>query len=110
LFHDTVPRIVEVDGYALELRPEGAVLVFENYDRPGVIGAVGTLLGTHGTNIANFTLGRSAPGGMALAALNLDTPANPEILARLRSLDNMKWVRQVILEGPRPSDRGAAAK
>ena len=51
-------RIVQVNGYWIDFVPQGAVLLFSNFDRPGVIGRVGSLLGQAGVNIANFALGR----------------------------------------------------
>src|SRR5690606_21920272 len=45
------PRITAIDGYALEIRPEGTMLVCTNYDRPGAVGKVGTVLGEAGVNI-----------------------------------------------------------
>ncbi len=47
-----------VDGIAVEAPLEGTMIVIRNNDQPGVIGEVGTILGRHGVNIANFALGR----------------------------------------------------
>ena len=52
------PRLVLVDGVAVEAPLEGTMIVICNNDQPGVIGDVGTILGRHGVNIANFALGR----------------------------------------------------
>ncbi len=52
-----------IDDYALEVVPEGYMLVCVNYDRPGVVGQVGTLLGEAKVNIAGMQLGRDVPGG-----------------------------------------------
>ncbi len=64
---------------------------------PGVIGRVGTLLGARGINIAEWRLGRIAPGGEALSFINLDTPAPPDVLAELVRLEGVNRVRQVEL-------------
>jgi D-3-phosphoglycerate dehydrogenase len=69
----------------------------ENEDVPGVIGRVGTLLGAHAINIAEWRLGRSAPGGQALSFINLDSPATPEVLAELTRLEGVTRLRQVKL-------------
>ncbi len=59
-------------------------MVFLRYDDvPGVIGRVGTMLGEAGVNIANMAVSRSREQGKALMALSIDTPAAPEVIARL---------------------------
>lgn len=72
LFGGREPRIVQVDEYRIEAKPEGIMLVLRNKDIPGVIGQVATLLATYQVNIAEWRLGREAPGGEALSFINLD--------------------------------------
>ena len=72
LFGGREPRIVQVDDYQLEAKPEGKLLVLSNRDVPGVIGQVATLLATYNVNIAEWRLGRLAPGSEALSFINLD--------------------------------------
>jgi D-3-phosphoglycerate dehydrogenase len=81
----------------MDARPEGAILVMESVDVPGVIGRVGTVLGAHGINIAEWRLGRTAPGDRALSFINLDAPAEPAVLQRVRDLEGLVLVRQVNL-------------
>lgn len=94
LFH-TRPRAVEIDGYHLDAPPEGDVLLVWNRDVPGVIGRVGTILGNAGVNIAEWRLGRSAPGETALAVVNLDSSAPADVLQSLRAIEGVREVRQV---------------
>ncbi len=96
-FDDNQPRVVELDGYELELIPQGTLLLFVNIDQPGVIGKVGTILGKTGVNIASFTLGRMAAGGEALAVLHLDDTISEDLLKELADLDFMKWTKQISL-------------
>ena len=86
------PRLVGMDDYALEVVPEGYMLVCVNYDRPGVVGQVGTLLGEAGVNIAGMQLGRDVPGGRALFVLTVDEKPAPEVLEALRSLPVLERV------------------
>ncbi len=79
-------RIVQVSRYHLDAKPAGIVLLMLNNDTPGVIGQVGTLLGEHNVNIAEWRLGRDEVGGRALSFINLDTWPPAEVLAELRSL------------------------
>lgn len=92
------PRIVQVDDFPMEALPRGALLVMRSRDVPGVIGRVGTLLGEHGINIAEWRLGRDRPGGTALSFINLDHPAPPAVLEALRRMPEIEDVRQVLLD------------
>ena len=96
-FADRVPRLVEVDGYDVELFLEGNLLLFINRDRPGVIGDVGTVLGRYQINIAHFSLGRQSAGGEALGVVVVDEPMAAEVIEEIVALKNMKWVRQIVL-------------
>ncbi|HUP00865.1 MAG TPA: phosphoglycerate dehydrogenase [Gemmatimonadota bacterium] len=98
LFHDR-PRTVEIDGYHLDAPPVGTALLVWNQDVPGVIGRVGTILGSAGVNIAEWRLGRSAPGETALAFVNLDDPAPPDVLDALTAIDGVRAVRQLCFPG-----------
>jgi D-3-phosphoglycerate dehydrogenase len=67
-------RLVSVQGVNVEAPLGGTMLIIENDDQPGVIGDVGTILGRHGVNIANFALGRSDT--CAIGVVNVDEPDN----------------------------------
>ena len=72
------PRIVEVDGQAIEVRPVDTLLVVRNVDKPGIVGKLGTMLGDYSVNIANMSLSRADEGKWALTIFELDDepPAN----------------------------------
>jgi D-3-phosphoglycerate dehydrogenase len=97
LFSREQPRIVQMDGFRVDASPTGIVLVMLSHDVPGVIGRVGTLLGEHGINIAEWRLGRDAPGGTALSFINLDNPIPPDVMARLMELKDIISARVVRL-------------
>ena len=86
VFEKTSPRVVLVDGVAVEAPLEGTMIVISNNDQPGVIGEVGTILGRHGLNIANFALGRE--GHRAVGVVNVDetTPIPEAVLADMRKV------------------------
>ena len=84
IFGGSEPRIVQVSGYQLDAKPEGIVLLMLNDDMPGVIGAVGTLLGHAQVNIGEWRLGRGDEAGRALSFINLDTMPDTGVLADLR--------------------------
>jgi D-3-phosphoglycerate dehydrogenase len=79
-------RLIRIDGYRVEAVPEGYFLMLHNRDVPGVVGAVGTVLGQAGINIAGLELGRDRVGGTALSLVEVDQPVPPEVLERLKTL------------------------
>lgn len=91
------PRIVRVDAFPVDVRPEGILVLLRNRDVPGVIGRVGMLLGGAGVNIAEYHQGRLEAGGEALAAIAVDEKLSPTLVAALDALDDVISVRQVRL-------------
>ena len=86
LFGQVMPRLVALDDFRLEAYLDGYLLVFRHRDVPGIIGAVGTIFGRHGVNIAQMAVGRATPGGEAVGVLNLDGEPSPDALAEVRQL------------------------
>ena len=80
LFHRKEPRVVEIDNFQVEVVPEGHMLLILNVDKPGVIGAVGQVLGEHNINIARMQCSREERGGNALLIIGLDAPLPNGIL------------------------------
>jgi D-3-phosphoglycerate dehydrogenase len=74
VFEPNSLRLVSVRGITVEAPLAGTMLIICNDDQPGVIGEVGTLLGRHGVNIANFALGRNETG--AVGVVNVDEHAS----------------------------------
>ena len=72
VFSNKAVRLVRLNAFHLEAVPEGYILVIHNHDVPGVVGAMGTLLGKHGINIASLELGREKTGGKAIALIHVD--------------------------------------
>jgi len=92
------PRITSIDGYALEIRPEGTMLVCTNFDRPGAVGRVGTVLGEAGVNINSMQLSRVSEDGLAMFVLTLDQAPSDAVLGVLRSMsDVIKTLRMARL-------------
>lgn len=90
-------RITGVYDFKLEMAP-GRYMCFLRYDdRPGVIGAIGTILGEHGINIADMHVGRRELGGEALMALSVDQPMSPEIVESLAKGSGAKDARFIDL-------------
>jgi D-3-phosphoglycerate dehydrogenase len=96
-FIGTSPRIVRINGRHVEARPRGVLLLLENNDVPGIVGQIGTVLGTHAVNIANMSLSRDHRGGEVLTVLNLDSAPDESILSAILTNANIKTARVVRL-------------
>ena len=87
VLHDGSPRVINIDGIALEAQLEGTVLYLRNHDEPGVIGYIGMTLGKLGVNIATFALGRreATRGAEAVSLVRLDGEVSASILEPIRA-------------------------
>ncbi|GAB4174453.1 MAG: phosphoglycerate dehydrogenase [Thalassobaculales bacterium] len=93
LFGGAKPRLVDLEGIPVEADFGGHMLYTRNHDKPGYIGALGTRLGAAGVNIATFHLGRNAPGGAALALVEVDGAIPEPVIAEIRALPQVERVR-----------------
>jgi D-3-phosphoglycerate dehydrogenase len=95
VFEQSGPRLVLLDGIPVEAPLDGTLLVIRNQDTPGVIGEVGSVLGRHGVNIANFALGRDENG--AVGVVNVDergaSRVDDEILSSLKAVPAIRDAR-----------------
>src|SRR4051794_7014924 len=73
-------KLTELDGYELELSADGNLVFFRYADRPGIVGAVGSILGEAGVNIGAMQGARREAGGEALMTLTVDNPVTPDVL------------------------------
>lgn len=88
-------RITKIDGFTLELPPGENMLLFNNYDQPGVLRKVAEKLASAKINIAHFSLGRNGRGKQAMGAVVLDTPASEELVNSLGKYADISNVMQV---------------
>jgi len=87
VFGGTLPRIIEIDGFNVEMTPQGAVLVIFNKDKPGVIGAVGTVCGKHNINICTMGVGQKPAEQKAILAVSLDKEPDAKAIEEISKLD-----------------------
>ncbi len=99
LFGNNMPRLIRLDDYRLEAYLDGNLLSFMHSDVPGVIGAVGTIFGKHGVNIAQMSVGRESekPGGEAVGVLNLDSLPPQEAIDEVLATRGVQSVRIIAL-------------
>ena len=91
------PRLVAVDEHTVDVPPAEHMLVVRNDDRPGVIGAVGTILGDAGVNIADMDVGQSSSGESALMVIATSEAAPVEVQEALRAAPGIHSVHAIDL-------------
>src|SRR6266446_4793442 len=103
VLHGHAPRLLSVDDIDVEAPLERNLIYLRNRDVPGVIGKVGTILGEHKINIANFSLGRRAANGEsatqpeAIAVVHIDGRVPEEVLKKLRKIPAVQQAKAVRL-------------
>ncbi len=103
VLHGRSPRLLASDGIDIEVPLHGTLVSIRNYDVPGVIGRVGTVLGEHQVNIANFALGRgpepssAREQAQAIAVVQVDGEITPAVLGALEAIEAVRRVRLVQL-------------
>jgi len=93
VFSDGKPRFIQIKGINIDAEIGAHMLYTTNNDEPGIIGTLGQMMGENGVNIANFTLGRSAAGGEAIALLYVDAPVDGDVIKKLESTGKFQQVR-----------------
>ena len=91
IFGNRFPRVIAIDGYRMEMKPEGHVVIIVNVDRPGVLGQYGTIFGRNNINIADMTFSRKMRSGLAVVGINLDQEPSKQVMQQIRELE---FVRQ----------------
>ncbi len=80
-----IEKLVEINGYELELPISEHLIVFSYEDRPGIVAIYGSLLGNAGVNIAGMQIARKERGGTALSVLSVDAPVGEALIESLRT-------------------------
>lgn len=91
------PHIVQINEYRMNFVPEGHLLIMGSYDKPGVIGSVGTLMAKNNVNIASWHTGRATPGGHTLTVLTLDHAIPESVMDELLTLEFVRHAHQIAL-------------
>ncbi len=105
LFGNNMPRLIRLGDHRLEAYLDGVLLIFTHSDVPGIIGRVGTIFGNHKVNIAQMSVGRSAPGQEAIGVLNLDGVPPAEAIEEVKQIGDVRSVR--VIELPKAGESPA---
>jgi D-3-phosphoglycerate dehydrogenase len=93
VFSDGRPRLIQIKDINLDAEFAPHMFYIVNEDKPGFIGKLGTMLGDAKVNIANFTLGRSAPGQDAIALIEVDGPVPAAVAEAVAKLPQVKHAK-----------------
>jgi D-3-phosphoglycerate dehydrogenase len=89
IFGKSDPWIVQVDQFRIEAVPDKYMLLLHTHDRPGVIGNVGSCLGSHGINISRMQFGREKVEGKSLLLMSTDGPVSGEVVGQMQKLPHI---------------------
>jgi D-3-phosphoglycerate dehydrogenase len=93
------PHLASIDGFAIDAELAGLIVVTRHHDRPGIVGAVGTILAEAGINISSLELSRLSERGDAMMFISVDDAVEESVLHRLRSVDGVVSAQVVELPG-----------
>ena len=93
VYADGRPRIVNIKGIRMDAEFGPSMIYITNLDKPGFIGKFSMTLGDAGINIATFHVGREAPGGNAIALIEIDGELPPAVLAKVQALPQVQQAR-----------------
>src|SRR6201991_4773606 len=93
VFADGRPRIVNIKGIRMDAEFGPSMIYITNLAKPGFIGTFSSTLGEAGINIATFHVGREAPGGNAIALIEIDGEMPADVLAKVRALPQVQQAK-----------------
>lgn len=91
-----IPRIIEIDGFGVEVNTDGILLLVKNKDVPGIVGFLGTALADDSVNIANLSLARSSSEGFAISVVEIDSvpsKATQDKIANHSAIEKFKIIK-----------------
>jgi D-3-phosphoglycerate dehydrogenase len=97
IVHGEHLRLVEVDGFEVDVAPHGHLIMTRHRDVPGIVGKTGSILGEAEINISNMQVARADEGGEALMLLGVDRAPSADVLSRLREIGELQEVRSIEL-------------
>lgn len=95
LFAGRDPRIVQIESVPIEAALSEHMLLIKNEDKPGMIGALGTILAAANCNIADFRLGRVSSGKTAVALVSIDSVLDDHVFAQVKEIPQVRQARRL---------------
>ena len=89
------PRIVKINQVYVEAIPDGNIIFINNNDKPGIVGAVGTVLAREKINIAGITFGRETLGGLAVSVVNVDSDVDPKVIKEIQDTKDVLFAKLI---------------
>ena len=86
-------RIVKVNKVYVEATPDGYMLFINNNDKPGIVGALGTILAKDNINIASITFGREKAGGLAVSVVNIDSEVPEDTIKQIKAVNDVLFAK-----------------
>ena len=96
VFANGKPRIVNIKGISVDAEFAPSMIYVTNEDKPGFIGRFAGILGDAGINIATFALGRDAPGGSAIALVEVDGEVPAKVLEDIQAIPGVKQAKPLV--------------
>lgn len=98
VFGNNEIRIVQIDEYHLELKPEGNLIFYANFDKPGMLASVSKVLSDSNINIGGLSLGRIEAGKYALTIINIDNEHNSDVINQISAINGVENVCAVRMQ------------
>jgi D-3-phosphoglycerate dehydrogenase len=95
LFGKEEARIVMIDGYRVDVDPQGWLLIGPHIDKPGIIGKVGTILGDNNINIASMQVGRTETAGTSIMVMTVEADIPTPVMLKLKAVDGILGAKLV---------------
>ncbi|MFP4467137.1 MAG: phosphoglycerate dehydrogenase [Candidatus Goldiibacteriota bacterium] len=90
-------RIVKIDNFEMEIKPEKHMIVYKNVDKPGIVGRVGTILGEKNVNIASFDVGRSKEEKVAMGVLSVDSDIPEDVIESIKNVADVIEIKSITI-------------
>jgi D-3-phosphoglycerate dehydrogenase len=97
VFGNSELRIVEINDFPVEFKPEGSILIYLNIDKPGMLSTVSSKLAIENINIASLSLGRKTEGDFALTVISTDSQINAEVRNSISEIEGIKDIYSVYI-------------
>lgn len=95
VIENDIPKIIEIDGYEMNMRPEGLMSIIKYVDLPGTIGVIGGIMGKYNVNIGEMQVGRKIEGGEAVMVLKVDQEVTDEIIDELENTKDIHSAKAI---------------